>query len=104
MNQIAHMFFDVTISHIVGASPEFWFASNTRGGGAVVTFARSPARASVAPHYDEDPGAGKELLADQKERAEHVQLLDLGRNDVGRVAHGWVDARVTEHDHRALLA
>ena len=28
----------------------------------------------------------RELLADPKERAEHVMLIDLGRNDVGRVA------------------
>ncbi|MCP4247857.1 MAG: anthranilate synthase component I family protein, partial [bacterium] len=34
----------------------------------------------------EDLGLEKELLADPKERAEHVMLVDLGRNDVGRVA------------------
>jgi anthranilate synthase component 1 len=33
-----------------------------------------------------DVAAEEELLADAKERAEHVMLVDLGRNDVGRVA------------------
>ena len=35
---------------------------------------------------DEDAALAKELLADPKERAEHVMLIDLARNDVGRVA------------------
>jgi anthranilate synthase component 1 len=34
----------------------------------------------------EDQAIGEELLADEKERAEHVMLVDLARNDVGRVA------------------
>ncbi|MCC7392144.1 chorismate-binding protein, partial [Candidatus Sumerlaeota bacterium] len=34
----------------------------------------------------EDVALEKDLLADEKERAEHVMLVDLGRNDVGRVA------------------
>ena len=38
----------------------------------------------ATPH--EDLALEKELLADPKERAEHLMLLDLGRNDVGRVA------------------
>ena len=35
---------------------------------------------------EEDDAAARELLADEKERAEHVMLVDLGRNDVGRVS------------------
>ncbi|MDR4480927.1 MAG: anthranilate synthase component I [Nitrospira sp.] len=35
---------------------------------------------------EEDQELGRRLLADDKERAEHVMLVDLGRNDVGRVA------------------
>ena len=44
---------------------------------------------------EEDKALSADLLADEKERAEHVMLVDLGRNDVGRVAkYGTV--RVTE--------
>jgi len=50
-------------------------------------------RRGATPGHDEELSA--ELLADEKERAEHVMLVDLGRNDVGRVAkYGTV--RVTE--------
>ncbi len=35
---------------------------------------------------EEDRELKKDLLADEKERAEHIMLVDLGRNDVGRVA------------------
>ena len=43
----------------------------------------------------EDERLAAELLADEKERAEHVMLVDLGRNDVGRIAR-YGSVRVTE--------
>ena len=44
---------------------------------------------------EEDAALERELLADPKERAEHLMLIDLGRNDVGRVAQTG-SVRVTE--------
>jgi anthranilate synthase component 1 len=47
---------------------------------------------------EQDRALERELLADEKERAEHVMLVDLGRNDVGRVAKNGtvkVDALMT---------
>ncbi|MDD5495731.1 MAG: anthranilate synthase component I [Candidatus Omnitrophica bacterium] len=44
---------------------------------------------------EEDSKFAKELLADPKERAEHIMLVDLGRNDVGRVCN-YKSVRVSE--------
>ena len=67
---------------LVGSSPELLVRSD---GGTVTVrpIAGTRRRGRTA---DEDAEMAAELASDQKERAEHVMLLDLGRNDVGRVA------------------
>jgi len=79
---------------IVGSSPE-----------ALVTVADG--RATTHPIAgtrwrgqtdEEDQLLGKELLADQKERAEHLMLVDLGRNDLGRVCVPG-SVRVEDYSH-----
>jgi anthranilate synthase component I len=67
---------------VVGSSPEI-LVKASRGTVTVRPIAGTRRRGST-PH--EDKALEAELLADPKERAEHLMLLDLGRNDVGRVA------------------
>jgi anthranilate synthase component I len=68
--------------HIVGTSPELLV--RVEDGGVVTRpLAGTRRRGSDREH---DLALERELLADEKERAEHVMLVDLGRNDVGRVA------------------
>ena len=67
---------------VAGSSPEILVKA---GGGTVTIRPIAGTRPRGAtPH--EDKALEAELLADPKERAEHLMLLDLGRNDVGRVA------------------
>ncbi|HZC05227.1 MAG TPA: anthranilate synthase component I [Ktedonobacterales bacterium] len=67
---------------VVGASPEL-LARVERGEVAVHPIAGTRRRDS---DLETDARLEAELLADEKERAEHVMLVDLGRNDVGRVS------------------
>jgi anthranilate synthase component 1 len=68
--------------HLVGASPEILV--RLRDGVVTVRPIAGTRRRGATPA--EDKALEEELLADPKERAEHLMLLDLGRNDVGRVA------------------
>ena len=67
---------------LVGSSPEILV--RVRNGEVTIRPLAGTRRRGATP--EEDKALEKELLADPKERAEHLMLLDLGRNDVGRVA------------------
>ncbi|MDR0577183.1 MAG: anthranilate synthase component I [Candidatus Accumulibacter sp.] len=68
--------------HVVGASPEILVRLQD-GGVTVRPIAGTRGRGATPA---EDRALEAELAADEKERAEHLQLLDLGRNDAGRVS------------------
>jgi anthranilate synthase component 1 len=68
--------------HVVGASPEIL----VRLEGDSVTVRPIAGTRPRGKTIQEDSALAADLLADPKERAEHVMLMDLGRNDVGRVA------------------
>jgi len=67
---------------IAGSSPEMLARVEGR---KVVTYPIAGTRGRGGSDA-EDTRLEKEMLADEKERAEHVMLVDLGRNDIGRVA------------------
>ena len=71
-----------TRTQIAGASPETMV--HLEGGVMTLRPIAGPTRRGKTA--EEDATLERELLADPKERAEHVMLIDLGRNDVGRVA------------------
>jgi len=77
--------------HVVGASPEIL----VRLEGEAVTVRPIAGTRPRGATPEEDTALAEELLADPKERAEHIMLVDLGRNDVGRVAQTG-SVRVTE--------
>ncbi len=93
LNPSPYMFyFDMEAFHVVGASPEIL----VRLEGDMVTLRPIAGTRRRGGTREEDLALERELLDDPKERAEHVMLMDLGRNDVGRVAQvGTV--RVTEN-------
>ncbi|HWU83568.1 MAG TPA: anthranilate synthase component I, partial [Methylophilaceae bacterium] len=83
LNPSPYMFYyDMGDHHVVGASPEIL----VRLENDTVTARPIAGTRPRGKDRAQDMALAEELLADPKERAEHVQLMDLGRNDVGRVA------------------
>jgi anthranilate synthase component 1 len=82
-NPSPYMFFiDAGEAQVLGASPET--LATVRGDEVITCPIAGTRRRGRTPEGDARLAA--ELLADEKEKAEHLMLVDLGRNDVGRVA------------------
>ena len=77
---------------IVGSSPELLVRVSSAG---TVTLRPIAGTRRRGRSTDEDAAMTAELMADEKERAEHLMLVDLGRNDVGRIAK-YGSVRVSE--------
>ena len=83
LNPSPYMYFlDVGGTQVVGSSPEIL----VRQQGGTVTVRPIAGTRPRGETPEEDAALEAELLADPKERAEHLMLIDLGRNDVGRVS------------------
>jgi anthranilate synthase component I len=83
-------YYDFGDFHVVGASPEILVRQETVGVGATASTKvtvrpiAGTRKRGLTPMQDEE--LAKDLLADPKECAEHLMLIDLARNDVGRIA------------------
>ena len=71
---------------VVGASPEILVRHEHTEEGPKVTIRPLAGTRPRGATPDKDKAVEQELLADPKERAEHVMLIDLARNDIGRIA------------------
>ena len=83
LNPSPYMYFlDTGATQVVGSSPEI-LVRQQRGTVTVRPIAGTRPRGATP---EQDAALEAELLADPKERAEHLMLIDLGRNDIGRVS------------------
>ena len=72
--------------HVVGASPEILVRQEQTPAGQKITIRPLAGTRPRAASPEADKAAELELINDPKERAEHVMLIDLARNDIGRIA------------------
>ncbi|MCZ2105240.1 MAG: anthranilate synthase component I [Comamonadaceae bacterium] len=79
-------FYDFGDFQVVGASPEILVRQEKVEDGTKVTIRPLAGTRARGATPEKDKAAEQELVADPKERAEHVMLIDLARNDIGRIA------------------
>ena len=79
-------FYDFGDFHVVGASPEILVRQEKTEDGTKVTIRPLAGTRPRGATPEKDKAAEVELINDPKERAEHVMLIDLARNDIGRIA------------------
>ncbi|HEY1091172.1 MAG TPA: anthranilate synthase component I [Burkholderiaceae bacterium] len=80
-------YYDMGDHHVVGASPEILVRQESMGNGEQkITIRPLAGTRPRGASLEQDKAAEVELVADPKERAEHVMLIDLARNDIGRIA------------------
>jgi anthranilate synthase component 1 len=72
--------------HVVGASPEILVRQEKTDDGTKVTIRPLAGTRPRGASPEADKAIEQELVNDPKERAEHVMLIDLARNDIGRIA------------------
>ncbi|UXI70384.1 anthranilate synthase component I [Tahibacter amnicola] len=79
-------YYDMGDFHIVGASPEILVRQERRDEGQRITIRPLAGTRPRGATPEQDRDLERELLDDPKERAEHLMLIDLARNDIGRIA------------------
>ena len=88
-------FYDFGDFHVVGASPEILVRQEKTEEGTKVTIRPLAGTRPRGATPEKDKATEVELINDPKERAEHVMLIDLARNDIGRIAKNGT-VKVTE--------
>jgi len=83
-------YFNMTEYHIVGSSPEMLVEMKD----GIIHNCPIAGTRKTALTVEENAALAAELLADEKERSEHMMLVDLGRNDMGKVSE--IDSVVVE--------
>ena len=80
-------FFDFEEFHVVGSSPELLVkVERDHAGRRIVDTRPIAGTRRRGETFEEDERNAQELISDEKERAEHLMLIDLSRNDIGRIA------------------